>query len=425
MQRLTQPLLKIENAYQPISFEQAFDIIVENCRPSDGNETLVMSNGDYSNEELYLIQKLARAGLKTNALGSFDYYRRGTAFFIDKNDIVPFAELFASSMFFCILDETANTNPAKLIRNIIDSCEKTPKYFFNTPGSLQIRNWGCFFRSINQYLIQNGLEKGIYINGLGKNYQTYRDKILSEDPQSLLDANGLQKQDIISFVETVMQTEAPVFIAWERFLDERAAFELENLCMLLDIQAKPSTGFLCIKAELNSQGLFDMGMFPNICVGGLPFDEDNTQIMHDLYQTDVQTQPVDLGTLIEQKAFKQCCIFNATGSSIPLEITEQMKNARFSMLHTAFWDETTTDFNLLLPAALPEESAGTYTDTTRTPHNNKPEADCPLPLNNLQQLAQLLKRFGISSPDDASNIFLEYISFFKGGCRSKFRHFFR
>lgn len=425
MQRLTQPLLKVGNAYQTISFEQAFGLIAEKCHPDFSNETLVMANGDYSNEELYLIQKLARAGFKTNALGSFDYYRRGTSFFIDKNDIVPFAELFSSTMFFCILDENADTHSARLIHNILDHCTNTPKYVFNTPGNLQIRNYGAFFRSLNQYLIQNNLAKGIYINGLGKQYDTYREKILAEDPQSLLAANGLQMEDIQTFIETILHTEAPVFIAWERLMDERAVIELENLCMLLDIQAKPSTGFLCVKAELNSQGLFDMGLFPEICVGGLPFDNDNRQLMKELYQTDVQTQPLDLGLLLEQKAFRQCCIFNATGSSIPSEITEQIQKADFSMLHTAFWDETMNDFDLLLPAALPEESTGTYTDTTRTPHNNKPETNCPLTLSNLQQLAQIIQRFGLSTPDDASNVFLEYISFFKGGCRSKYRHFFR
>ena len=425
MQRLTQPLLKINNTFQPVSFEQAYDLIAEKCQPGHGDETLVMSNGDYSNEELYLIQKLARAGFKTNALGSFDYYRRGTSYFIDKNDIVPFAELFASSMFFCILDDTAETNSAKFIRNIIDNCENTTKYFFNTPGALQIRNFGAFFRSLNQYLIHNNLAKGIYINGLGKNYTSYRETILAEDPQTLLDANGLNMQDIQSFVETIMKTEAPVFIAWERLMDERAVIELENLCMLLDIQAKPSAGFLCIKAELNSQGLFDMGIFPNICVGGLPFDDDNIQTMKDLYQTDVQVQNLDLGTLIEQKAFNQCCIFNATGSSIPSEIIEQTKEARFSILHTAFWDETMGDFDLLLPASLPEECTGTFTDTTRAPHSNKPDVDCPLTFNNLQQLTQILQRYGISGSDNVSDLFLEYITFFKGGCRSKFRHFFR
>lgn len=52
MQRLTQPLLKINNTFQPVSFEQAYDLIAEKCQPGHGDETLVMSNGDYSNEEL-------------------------------------------------------------------------------------------------------------------------------------------------------------------------------------------------------------------------------------------------------------------------------------------------------------------------------------------------------------------------------------
>ena len=98
-QRITKPYIKKNGRLEETSFNEAFQHIFQKLQKSEANSTLVMSSGSYSNETLYLLQKLARTILNTNALGSFDYYRRGTDFFADKNDILPFAEMFQSDKF--------------------------------------------------------------------------------------------------------------------------------------------------------------------------------------------------------------------------------------------------------------------------------------------------------------------------------------
>ncbi len=385
----------------------------------------MMASGDYTNEELYLLQRLARTSLRTNAIGSFDYYKRGTAFFIDKNDIVPFAELPGASLFLCLFDDTADTESIRLVKKIVEQCENTPKYRFNTPNTLNIRDYAAFFRSVNRYLIQENLAKGVYVEGLGKNYDTYRQDILAEDFSKLLSANNLQKTDIQQFAEMIIHTEAPIFLVWERLLDERGIIELENLCMLLDIQAKPSTGFLNIKAELNSQGLFDMGIFPEQSIGGRSMDDESVQIMADVFRQPVVSAPVNIGEQLAKQAFTRCLLFNATGSEIPEEVLRQAENCTFSLLQTAQWDKLSAEFDLILPASLPDEVQGTFTDTTRAPHNSKPANPCPLLFDTIHQLSAISSLFGLEPLTNPTDIFLEYVSFFQGGCRSRFRHFFR
>lgn len=425
MNRLLQPLLKINGQFCPISFEDAFRHIAEQCSHAQENRTLMMSSGDYTNEELYLMQRLARAGLRTNAIGSFDYYNRGTAFFIDKNDIVPFAELFGSDLFLCIFDEQTSSESQNVVRKIVDSCPKAQHYLFNTPSTLNIQDYGAFFRCLCHYLLHSDLAKGIYVNGLGKDFDTYKQKILLEDYQKLLDANHLTPEEAASFIQTVLKAEAPVFLVWERFLDERGIIELENLCMLLDIQAKPSTGFLSIKADLNSQGLYDMGMFPDVCVGGRKMDDESIALMKDIYRQDVHTSPIDIEKGLEENAFTHVLIFNSTNVSLPEPLKNQIKRCAFSMLQTAYEEKANADFDLILPASLPDEVSGTFTDSTRTPHNSKPAHGCPVSLNTIEQLSTLGTAFGLEPLTNPTDIFLEYASFFQGGCRSKYRHFFR
>lgn len=425
MNRLLQPLLKINGHFCPIPFEDAFRHIAEQFSLTPENRTLVMSSGDYTNEELYLLQRLARTGLKTNAIGSFDYFQRGTAFFIDKNDIVPFAELFGSDLFLCIFDERASSESQNVVRKIVDSCPKVQRYLFNTPSTLNIQDYGAFFRCLCHYLLHSNLAKGIYVNGLGKNFDTYKQKILLENYQELLDINHLAPEETESFIQTVLKAEAPVFLVWERFLDERGIIELENLCMLLDIQAKPSSGFLSIKADLNSQGLYDMGMFPDVCVGGRKMDDDSIALMKNIYRQDVCTSPVNIGEGLESNAFSHAIVFNSTNAPIPEPVKRQIKLSTFSLLQTAYQEDADTDFDLILPASLPDEVSGTFTDSTRAPHNSKPAHECPIALNTIEQLSALGTSFGLEPLTNPTDIFLEYASFFQGGCRSKFRHFFR
>ena len=440
-QRITKPYIKQDGQLVESSFEEAFQCMYPQLQKAKVNETLVMSTGSYSNEMLYLIQRLARVVLNTNALGSFDYYRRGTDFFADKNDILPFAELFMSEKFYCIFEKpdgdvngVVETGRApslpvpetlKAVFEILDRCPETPLYWFNTPETLNISDYYAFFRSVNYYLIQHHLEKGIYVEVLGKNYGPYKQALMADDYEGLLRRNNLQDIDIQKFVDDLRTVSTPAFIVWERWLTESAYHELENLCMLLDIQAKPATGFLTIKGELNSQGLYDMGLFPHVAPGGHAMNADRRQKMETILQTPVCAEPVDVAATMDGAGFRNVMLWNPLNAEIPQDVQKQVDQADFAMLHAAYLPDNADHYDVILPANLPEELSGTYTDTAKTPHNFVSETDNPLEYNNLQQIAKLAEPFGHTFPSDKDEIFLEYISFMEAGCHSAERHFFR
>ena len=433
-QRIKTPYIRNNGQLTPSSFEGAFQYIAEKLSVAEPNQTLVMSTGSYSNETLYLIQRLARTVLNTNALSSFDYYRRGTDFFADKNDILPFAELFQSDRFYCIFDRPVETvctpslqtpETLKAVIEILNRCPDTPQYWFNMPGTLHITDYYAFFRSVNFYLIQHHLEKGIYVEVLGKNYGAYKQTLMADDYAALLQKNRLQDIDIQRFVDDLLNISTPAFIVWEQWLTAEAYHELENLCMLLDIQSKPATGFLTIKSELNSQGLYDMGMFPHIAPGGHALNEEMHQKLETVLQTPVCAEPVDVPATLDRAGFRNVLLWNALNVELPQDVINQVDKADFAMLHTAYLPENAEAFDVILPANLPEEISGSYTDTAKVPHNFVSEMENPLEYNNLQQIAKLAGQFGSSFPDNKDEIFLEYISFMEAGCHSSERHFFK
>ncbi len=424
-ERITKPYIRINGKLTEASFEETFQYICQKLQKPEVNSTLAMSSGSYSNETLYLLQRLARTVLNTNALDAFDYYRRGTDFFADKNDILPFAEMFSSDKFYCMFPDVETSETLKAVFEILKHCPDTPRYWFNTPDTLNITDYYAFFRSVNFYLIHHHLEKGIYVEALGKNYGPYKQALMADDYEALLRKNDLQDSNIKLFVEDLLTVPAPAFIVWERWLTEKAYHELENLCMLLDVQSKPAAGFITIKSELNSQGLFDMGMFPHIAPGGHTMDDSMRQKMEAVLGTAVCATPVDVADTLDCGGFRNVLIWNALNVELPKDVVNQLDKAEFSVLHSAYMPDNADLYSVILPANLPEELSGTYTDTAKVPHDFVSDVKNPLEYNNLQQLAELAERFGHTFPNNKDEIFLEYISFMEAGCHSAERHFFR
>ena len=424
-ERITKLYIRINGKLTEASFEETFQYICQKLQKPEVNSTLAMSSGSYSNETLYLLQRLARTVLNTNALDAFDYYRRGTDFFADKNDILPFAEMFSSDKFYCMFPDVETSETLKAVFEILKHCPDTPRYWFNTPDTLNITDYYAFFRSVNFYLIHHHLEKGIYVEALGKNYGPYKQALMADDYEALLRKNDLQDSDIKLFVEDLLTVPAPAFIVWERWLTEKAYHELENLCMLLDVQSKPAAGFITIKSELNSQGLFDMGMFPHIAPGGHTMDDSMRQKMEAVLGTTVCATPVDVAATLDCGGFRNVLIWNALNIELPKDVVNQLDKAEFSVLHSAYMPDNADLYSVILPANLPEELSGTYADTAKVPHDFVSDVKNPLEYNNLQQLAELAERFGHTFPNNKDEIFLEYISFMEAGCHSAERHFFR
>ena len=424
-QRLVKPLVNIDNCLTESTFEEALSVLAKNIGSDEINKTLVLCSGNYSNEVLYQLQKFSRIALNTNALSALDYYNRGTDFFADKNDIVPFAEFYQADQFFCLFDKHSEEETLKVVNEIFSHCNEIPKYWFNTTDFLTITDYYAFFRSLNLYIIQNNLQKGIYIHGLGKNYEQYKSAILKENLQNLLIKNKLQISDIQTFVKSLISKFNPIFIVWERFLTADAYHEIENLCMLLEFQSKPAAGFITIKGDINSQGLFDMGFFPNISPGGEILNSSTAQKMEKIYGTKACTEYINIESAISQQKFKNVLLWNCTNHILDDCILNQVKNCEFSVLHTAFLPDNATDFDIILPANLPNELSGTYTDTSKVPHNFEVEDSKDLEYNNLEQISEIAKRFNQNFSSNRVEIFLEYISFMTAGCHSAKRHFFR
>jgi formate dehydrogenase major subunit len=79
-------MLREGDKWIEISFERAYEIIAERIKAVDPDQNSFFGGARLTNEELYMIQKLARAGAKTNNVSSFHYMGRGEGYFHNSNE---------------------------------------------------------------------------------------------------------------------------------------------------------------------------------------------------------------------------------------------------------------------------------------------------------------------------------------------------
>ena len=423
--RILEPLKRIEGQLVPTTFEDAFQLIYSQIKQNRPEETAVFAGGKLSNEELYLIQKWTRIGIKTNALTSFEYLERHGAFCFDKNDIVPLAELAGTTHCYCLGFDPNTTHPQLQLINQLLTENGIETIYLSEQTDIQ--DFCAFFKAVNLYIVRNKLMRGIFVERLAKNLEPYLSSLLPYDLSALMQQANIEEDKIKAFVQKFLNAPCPVIIYYEPNTSIETIKELNNLALLTGIQAQQSSGLLGIKENINSQGLFDMGIFPHLNVGGDAFDDDNLKIAKQIYGCEPAHEPVDVQQQLINDKYKTCVIFQedplATYSN-----KQQIKNVlerSFVVLQTDELNETAALADIILPASLPEESEGTYTDSTRVAFTLKKEKDCPVKLTNFEQIAELGRLFGLEKPGNTTDVFFEYVSFFKTGCRSAQRHFFK
>jgi predicted molibdopterin-dependent oxidoreductase YjgC len=183
---------------------------------------------------------------------------------------------------------------------------------------------------------------------------------------------------------------------------------------------------LGIKEQANSQGLFDMGLFASRAVGGVAFSPQVAAEMSQFYNTAVTYQPTNVRQLWETDQLHAAFILYEDPLSEPAyQPFLQHFNFDFLCVMAHTLTPTVQMADLVLPGSLPAEIGGIYTDSTRQAHQIAQTEPQPLDLSSLAQLSALSERFGLVPLRTPDAIFLEYTEFFKGGCNSGERHFFR
>ena len=375
--RITKPLLKVNGKYEEITFENAYEIIVDKVYAAKSDENAVFAGARLTNEELFLIKKLVRDAIKTQNISSFHYLGRGNyakntfknANFndvhtaskvyllgseINKDNAVLGFEINNARVRNGVQVELITNKDNSLMKRKVDTITKVDSYYH-------------FIKAVNHYLLNKALQNGMFI-GKTNQFDQYKASILKENYADLCNKANVSAKAIEDFAVTYNNEMNAIIVYSEKELSSNACIELHNLAMITGKLGKISNGLISLKEKNNAQGLIDLGI------------------------TDNQ----DLVDSLKSKKIKNIFIYgeDPIGCALDKESAKSLLKDSFIVVQDYFKTETAELADLTLPASMPFEIGGTFTNTQKTIQQFDSQMD-KLKQTSLTQLQSILKKLDV------------------------------
>lgn len=423
--RISKPMLRKADQWLEVSFEEAYELMAEKIKTAAPAQNAFFAGARLTNEELYLIQKLARTAGRTPLVGNFHYLASGTAHMGNSENSVSFDEFRNASAFF-ILGSEINLenavagfkmyNQAYLHHIPVELITTQPKSSMEHKADRvwRIKDYYAFVKAINFILLQNGLENALFIKDHCIGFDAYKSQLLGEDLNKLLQKAGLSAIQAEAFAQEYNRQPNAILIYSEKHISVATATELRNLNLITGKTGKTASGLLALKEKNNAQGLYDMGLFPQLSTGGIS-TEDETHIrkLRTIWGADVSVpdKTIDLMKELEQGSIKNAFIFgeDPMGCSIyPDTVSQWLKNIDFMVVQDYFLTPTAQMAHLVLPASMPFETGGSFTNTQKVIQAFAKSKQGPLSHNSLEQLNNIAQALGMSwNSKKAEEVFAE------------------
>lgn len=425
--RLTKPLLKVNGRFEEITFNEAYKIIADKIKESKADDNAFFAGARLSNEEMYLIQKLARAAVRTNNITSFHYLNRGHGYIPNSKANVPFEQLKDASRIYLVGAEVNRDNAvlgfiindARIKRKVpielVTTMDQSPMEH-KVDGLLKVKSYYHFIKAVNYYLVANNFHNGLFIGDNCEGFAAYKEELLKENFVELVDRSGVAFMDsVVEFAKAYNNEMNAVIIFSEKEMCSNACAELFNLAMITGKLGKTANGLISIKEKNNAQGIFDMGICPTLGVGALDI-KDKTLVEKMKKVWKVKSLPRDVNVSqyerLEKGKLKNLFIFGED----PLGTTQDkvkvagwLSVADFVVVMDYFMTDTADKADLVLPASFPFETGGTFTNTQKVIQEFEKGFDAATTKDTLQQLAGIMNEFGIKQKSKARDVMSEII----------------
>ncbi|MFK5856846.1 MAG: molybdopterin-dependent oxidoreductase, partial [Bacteroidota bacterium] len=306
-----------------------------------------------------------------------------------------------------------NNVPVELITNKVDS-----KMLRKVDSLLKVDSYYYFIKAINHYLLANNLHNAMFINDNCDGYEEYKINALKEDFSELVKLSGVTNETVIAkFAKEFINQMDSVIVFSEKEVSANASYELFNLNMITGKLGKTASGLIALKEKNNSQGLFDMGIEPNLGVGSTPINNaDYVELMKKGWGVDSLPTSIseNIHTNLVDGSFKNLFVFGEDPmgtAKVKDEVVGWFDKADFVMVQDNFMTETAREANLILPASMPIESGGSFTNTQKAILEFDADFTSKVDTLSYEQLTNIIEKLGVNSNSKLEDIRMEAISF--------------
>ena len=397
--RLTKPLLRDGDSFREIGWTEALDIIERNfkrIRAEHGPDALAfIASSKCTNEESFLMQKLARAVIGTNNVDNCARYcqnpatmglQRTVGYGGDSGSI---ADIEKAGLVFIVGANPAENHPVLATRvkrshkhrgqRLIvadlrkhEMAERADIFFQPKPSTDLV-----WMNAIAKYIIDSGLAKMDFVNQWVNNFDAYKKSLEPFTLEYAEEVTGVPIRTLSTVAHEIAAADG-VCILFAMGLTQHCggsdtATALSNLLLVTGNYMRPGAGAYPLRGHNNVQGASDLGSMPNVFSGYQKVDDPDIRAK---FEADWGvTLPTSTGLdnhgmirAIQDGTLRSLYIKGEdtiTSDANAGDVGDALGVCEFLIVQDINFSETCRYADLVLPAVPSLEKDGTFTSTER------------------------------------------------------------
>jgi formate dehydrogenase major subunit len=415
--RLTKPLLRDGDTFREITWDEALDVIEQrfkSIKQEHGPDALAfIASSKCTNEESYLMQKLARAVIGTNNVDNCARYcqnpatmglQRTVGYGGDSGSI---SDIETAGLVLIVGANPAENHPVLATRvkrshkhrgqRLIvadlrkhEMAERADIFFRPNPSTDAV--WFC---AVAKYILDNGLAKMDFVEKWVNRFDEYKKSLEPFTLEYAEEITGVSASTLMTVAQEIAKADG-VCILFAMGVTQHCggsdtATALSNLLLLTGNYMRPGAGAYPLRGHNNVQGASDFGSMPNVFPGYQKVDD--VAIRAKFEAAWGVTLPTTTGKdnhqmidAILEGSLKALYIKGEdtiTSDSNANYVGDALRKVEFLIVQDINFSETARYADLVLPAAASLEKDGTFTSTER----------------RIQRIYRALEPIGDSKPD--------------------------
>jgi formate dehydrogenase major subunit len=415
--RLTKPLIREAGAFREASWDEALGLVARGfseIKATTGPDSLAfISSSKCTNEESYLMQKLARAVIGTNNMDNCSRYCQApatTGLFRTVGyggDSGSISDIEKASLVLIVGSNTAESHPVlatrvkrahklhgqKLIVSDLrenEMARRADVFLHPRPGT------DLFWLSaVTRHILDNGLADQAFIDKWVNGAAEYRQSLDFFTLEMASKRCGIPVETLTRVAHMIAEADS-VCALWamgvtQHIMGSDTSTAISNLLLATGNYMRPGTGAFPLRGHNNVQGASDHGAMPNFFPGYQKVDDSAIRSKFEkAWNVPLPSTPGlnnhQMIDAIHEGRIKSMYVFGEEMSLVDSNanyVADALSKLDFFVMQEIFFTETCRFADVILPACPSLEKEGTFTSTER----------------RIQRLYRVLEPLGESRPD--------------------------
>ncbi|AXC09601.1 Formate dehydrogenase related protein [Acidisarcina polymorpha] len=415
--RLTSPLIREGDKFRKASWDEALKLIASKFteyKNQFGPDALgFIASSKCTNEESYLMQKLARAVIGTNSVDNCSRYcqtpatmglSRTVGYGGDSGSIT---DIYKAGLVLIVGSNTSESHPVLATRvkqahklngqRLIvadlrehEMARRADIYFSPKPSTDMV-----WLSAVTRYILDNGLAKMDFVDRWVNGFEEYRKSLEPFTMEHAESVTGISAETLRTVAHEVAKADG-VCILWAMGVTQHCggsdtSTAISNLLLITGNYMRPGAGAYPLRGHNNVQGASDFGSMPNYYSGYQKVEDDSVREKFEKawgvkLPTNKGLDNHQMVDAIHEGKLKSVYLKGEdmiTSDSNANYVGSALEKLEFFVVQDIVFSETARYANVVLPASPSLEKEGTFTSTER----------------RIQRLYRAMEPLGESHPD--------------------------